>query len=740
MSSTRATPPLDACDAVRRLAQRVLGPRAHEFAFEPADVNTHDRDTFAVEADAGRVTVRGASALTLAAGLHWYLKRVAQCHLSWCGDQLALPSPLPDVRLTVVTSPFRYRYCFNYCTFSYSMAWWDWARWEREIDWMALSGINLPLAITGQEAVWQRVYRAMGLTDEELGGFFAGPAFLAWGWMGNLDGWGGPLPQSWIDRSQQLQQRILARQRELGMTPLLPAFTGHVPGPLQRLYPDARIRRLKDWASHFPGTYLLDPDDPLFTRIGEAFLREQTRMYGTDHFYSCDCFNENSPPSNDLEYLRGMNRSLYDVMARVDPDAHYVMQGWMFFFNPDAPDFWQPPQIKAFLQAVPRGRLVVLDLHSEKHPIWQRTEGYYGTPWIWNVLHGFGGNRSMYGNLRAIARQLHEARAHPDRGHLIGMGVTSEGIGQNPVVYDLTTDLMWRDRRPRLDEWIVEYARRRYGQLPHSAAKAWQILERTVYRMPTSVKATPSCLLTVPPRLEVSARFDTWYPLPDLAQAWELLLISDHALHGVDPWLYDLVDVGRQVLSNLAPLLLGEVKRHHDMGQRPAMELAMQRYLALVLDMDRLLATRREFLLGCWLRDARACATTDAEADHYEWNARTQITMWGGPGGMLRDYARKEWSGLMRGYYHERWRRFFDEVKLAMDAGLPPQWDRIQRDLCEWECQWARRTDAYPCEAQGDAVELSRSLLAHYAADIHRADMPAAGREAAEVVDARVDA
>lgn len=51
----------------------------------------------------------------------------------------------------------RFRYYQNVCTFSYSSVWWDWPRWQREIDWMALNGINLPLAFTGQEALWQEV-------------------------------------------------------------------------------------------------------------------------------------------------------------------------------------------------------------------------------------------------------------------------------------------------------------------------------------------------------------------------------------------------------------------------------------------------------------------------------------------------------------------------------------------------------------------------------------------------------
>jgi alpha-N-acetylglucosaminidase len=51
----------------------------------------------------------------------------------------------------------RFRYYQNVCTVSYSFVWWDWARWEREIDWMALHAINLPLSFNAQEAIWQRV-------------------------------------------------------------------------------------------------------------------------------------------------------------------------------------------------------------------------------------------------------------------------------------------------------------------------------------------------------------------------------------------------------------------------------------------------------------------------------------------------------------------------------------------------------------------------------------------------------
>ena len=83
------------------------------------------------------------------------------------------------------------------------------ARWEQEIDWMALNGINLPLAFVGQEYVWRQVYLQLGLPDSDLASFFSGPAFLPWQRMGNVYEWGGPLPLTWIESRSQLQTRIL---------------------------------------------------------------------------------------------------------------------------------------------------------------------------------------------------------------------------------------------------------------------------------------------------------------------------------------------------------------------------------------------------------------------------------------------------------------------------------------------------------------------------------------------------
>ena len=62
-----------------------------------------------------------------------------------------LPSalPLPPYQKNIRSVP--YSYYENVCTVSYTQAFFSWPQWEQHLDWMAMQGINLPLAFTGQE-------------------------------------------------------------------------------------------------------------------------------------------------------------------------------------------------------------------------------------------------------------------------------------------------------------------------------------------------------------------------------------------------------------------------------------------------------------------------------------------------------------------------------------------------------------------------------------------------------------
>jgi len=310
------------------------------------------------------------------------------------------------------------------------------------IDWMALQGVNMPLAFNGQEAVYARAYAELGLTQQEIWAYFSGPAFLPWNRMGNFKAWGaldapGPisgLDSGWLDAQEALQMQILRAMRAYGMTPVLPGFAGHVPAGLARVFPQANFTVSPAWANFNCSTYgcvtLLDPTDPVFVTVGSTLNKRILAAFGDPSgeevpMFNADTYNEMNPNSGDLNYLRTANANVYAAMKAADARAVYVMQGWLFYPNVSG-DFWTSDRVRAFLAGVPIGAMIILDLFSDGAPQWSRFESYYGHQWIWNSLIVFGGRRGLYGTLESLTTSPYADRTKSSS--LVGIGVTPEAI------------------------------------------------------------------------------------------------------------------------------------------------------------------------------------------------------------------------------------------------------------------------------------------------------------------------
>lgn len=397
-------PPAEQMDAARGLLARLLPSHSASFEFRVISMEqcggkacfVIDNHPLCDGEGTPEILILGVSGVEISSGLHWYLKHYCAAHISWDktgGAQLSSvphPGSLPRVPSGGVLNrrPVDWSYYQNAVTSSYSFAWWDWERWEKEIDWMALQGINLPLAFTGQEAIWQKVFQRYNISKSDLDDFFGGPAFLAWSRMANMHGWGGPLPQTWLDDQLALQKKILSRMYAFGMFPVLPAFSGNIPAALKSKFPSAKVAHLGNWFTvdsnpRWCCTYLLDASDPLFVEIGKFFIEEQIREYGrTSHIYNCDTFDENTPPLSDPNYISSLGAATFRGMQSGDDDAIWLMQGWLFSYDP----FWKPPQMKALVHSVPVGRMIVLDLYAEVKPVWINSDQFYGVPYIWKVV------------------------------------------------------------------------------------------------------------------------------------------------------------------------------------------------------------------------------------------------------------------------------------------------------------------------------------------------------------------
>jgi alpha-N-acetylglucosaminidase len=701
--------------ASKQLIHRILPNHANQFIVE--QIGTASKDTFQISSRNGKIVLAGNNGVSIASALYYYLNEYCHCQITWNGENLNLPSKLPVVSNKIKkSSPYEYRYYLNYCTYNYSMSWWDWQRWEKEIDWMALHGINMPLAITGEEYVWNEVYKEMGFTDKELSTFFCGPSYFSWFWMGNLDGWGGPLPLSWMISHKELQQKILKRERELGMKPVLSAFTGHVPAAFRQKYPNAKLKQT-NWNNGFSDTYILDSEDPLFAEIGKKYLEKQTQIFGTDHLYSADTFNENEPPSDDPEFLSKLSARVYDGMRQADPKAVWVMQGWLFFSDRK---FWHAPQIKALLDAVPNDRMIILDLITEYEPVWKRTEAYYGKPWIWNMLHNFGGNISLFGQMEAVASQPAAALNDAQSGKLKGIGLTMEAIEQTPVLYELMTANTWRTTPINLDQWLTKYIRNRYGKGTTASNttmfKAWQVLKSTVYNG-KEIRDGAESILTGRPTMDSATRWTKTklnYERRELIPAWDLFMRTADVYAKSDGFQYDLVDLTRQVLANYArPLQVKWVKAYETKDLASFKKYSNQ-YIELIDDMDNLLATRKDFLLGKWIADARRCGTTNAEKALYEQNARDLITLWGDADSPLHEYSCRQWSGLMTDFYKVRWQKFFEATRLAMESGKQLDIAAFDKEIAQWEWKWVNTQKTFPTEPRGNSVQTAKLLYKKY--------------------------
>ena len=683
------------------LVKRLLPKQAHSFVFETI-TDENGADVFEIESRNDRIVLRGNNGVAMAMGLNWYLKHFCHCHVSWCGNQLRLPEPLPRVEPKVrQVSWAKHRYFLNYCCFGYSLPWWDWPKWEQLIDWMALNGVNMPLAVTGQEAVWDSVCRQLGMSDAQVTEFLAGPPYLPFQWMGCLDGYGGPLPKKWISKRQELEKKILARERAFGMKPVLQGFTGHVPGAVAKLFPGAPLQKIKwiEWE-----TYLLDPLDPLFAKIAKMYMEEQTRLYGSDHLYASDTFIEMTPPNGDLKYLADLARAIYHGMANTDQQAIWVIQGWPFMIQQQ---FWTQPRLKGFLDAIPNDRMVVLDLACEWNPVWSKTEAFCGKPWLWCNVQNFGRRVYLAAWLGRNNDGLFGARQDPKSGKLIGLGFVNEGLCYNPVAYDFMFEAAWRTNAVDLPAWIDEYAHHRYGSQNVAAARAWRILLDAVYMN----GAGPASVIDRFPKLQVASTPHVCNS--KLSKAWRALDEASSELGQTDTFRFDLVNVARQALVNHAGVLQSDIAKARKANDVARFEQASKHFLQLIADVDELLATRKEFLLGDYLEDARRWGDTKDERAKCEWNARRVLTLWG-QALELNDYAGKEWSGMFNGYYALRWKNYLDAVAESMRNNKPFDDAKYEKDSVTWTAAWADNHETYSAKPRGDSVAVAHRLLVKY--------------------------
>ena len=692
--------------AMQSMVKRLIPAYAENFQFrkiKPID----GKDCFRLDAsDPRKIIISGNNANSMAMGLNHYLRYYCLTTISWYADiPVEMPETLPAVEKPIqIEAKVDRRFFLNYCTYGYTMPFWQWKDWERLIDWMALNGINMPLAITGQEAVWYKVWKKIGLTDEEIRSYFTGPTYLPWHRMANIDGWNGPLPMHWLDSQVELQTKILTRERELNMKPVLPAFAGHVPGALKRIFPEANIQNLGKWAG-FAEEYrchFLNPEEALFATIQKQYIKEQTRLFGTDHIYGVDPFNEVDPPSWEPEYLSKVSADMYHTLTAADPKAEWMQMTWMFYF--DRKD-WTAPRVKAMLTGVPQGKMVLLDYHCENVELWKTIEHFHGQPYIWCYLGNFGGNTTLTGNVKESGVRLDNTLINGG-SNFKGIGSTLEGLDVMQFPYEYIFEKAWTlntDDR----SWLNALADRHTGVTSEPVREAWDILFNQVYvQVPRTLAVLPNLR---PVMNKPNNRTSINYPNTALLQAWQKLLQAPDCNR--DALRLDIITVGRQLLGNYFLTVKDDFDRMYEAKDLPALKARAAEMREILNDLERLNAFHSRCSLDKWISDARKYGNTPELKNYYEKNARNLITTWGG---RLNDYASRTWAGLIKDYYSKRWDMYLDAVVAAVENNREFDQEKLDGEFRLFEDSWVSSTRPVEVTPEGDLLIYARFLLNKY--------------------------
>lgn len=654
---------------------RTIGEtNASKFSFHFTE--SKNSDFYSVKVADNKVQVSGSSVTAMCRGAYDYLRNDCNSIISWSGIKINIPEKLPHVEKTV-SSPFKYRYYMNTVTHGYTTPYWDWQRWEKELDWMAMHGMNMPLIGGAHEAILYRVFEKLGLTQNEIMAYFTGPAHFPWNRMGEINGWDGPLPMSFFQKQIELNHKMLDRMKKLEMHPIIHAFAGFVPKGISRICPNEEVREL-NWGGFVEKVHILSPESELFTLIGKMYIEEWEKEFGKGEFYLADSFNEmdvplNEDPETANKELAAYGEAVYKPIREINPDAVWVMQGWTFPYHRDKNGklFWTPERLQAMMSKIPDDKLLILDMANEYNALfwkidysWKMYNGFFGKQWIYSFIPNMGGKVPLNGVLDFYAQAPVEALQYKNKGKLVGFGFAPEGIENNEVIYELLSDWGWRNEPIDLDNWLEMYCNARYGGYPPNMKESWELLLKSCFGT-----------FTDHPRFKYQFRpgsknNGTVHQSEEFTKAVHLFLSCSDDLDNNELYVFDAIELGVQYLGLKTDGLL--IKAQSTKGEK-SIEL-YEEAIGLMKTMDQLLVSHPNHKLENWVNFARNFGDSPEEKQYYESNAKRLITTWGGE---VNEYAARTWNGLIGTYYLPRLQNWIDAEK-----------NNTKFDMLKWEENW----------------------------------------------------
>ena len=659
-----------------------------------ANLAQNGKDVFVIASGNGKPCIKGNTQLSVATGINWYLNHYAHINLSWSNPKTDLVSaslPVPNGEETHVCNT-TYRYNLHTNTFSNSMALWTWDRWQQEIDWMALHGVNAPLNIVGLEVVTRNFLTRLDVESWVINTYITGPAYLSWFANNQIQGLGATawaegvtmegIPEWWYTCQEELCKQMLTRMREFGMQPVLPGFSGQVPNNFTNV--NINTGDILDngiWLNEIhERPDIVKPGTDSYNKLAAIYYEELHKVMGISELYGIDPFHDGELPVGitNTECYPGIMAQLdayfstdYAITAK---DSYKVNEEpkWFIHYHNDMP---QSGAFEAMNKAY-ADRFVALDINADiaNNSMWNN-DTYNGYPYIFCMLNDFGGRNGLHGRMESTMNNYFNAIANDNS--IQGIGATPEGIETNHIVYDMLFELPWMSTRPNLNEWLKDYAHARYGTDNTTALEALQTLKESVWNCTTDQLGASEAVILARPEWNLkSVSHDgttaLYYNPYDVLQAADKLLSIREQItsqDGKNNYNYDITDIVRQAMVDYAAELLPLINDMRKAGNTAEYRRLYELFLNLMLDLDGMLAYNEFFNLSTWthraheiVEDVNMANLGDNECNWLECNIRSLITVWAPyADNYMHDYSNRCWAGLIKDYYYKRWAYFFEK-------------------------------------------------------------------------------
>lgn len=711
-SETVYNRPITAVEVIENvygIIDRTIGAQYRTwFTFELTEKNS-EHDFFELSDVSGKIHIKGNEGLSLATGLNYYFKNYVNVHISEQTKQVKMPDQVVPVGDAVrKETPYKVRYAFNYCTLNYTFSFFGEEDWQRENDWLALNGVNVVLDLAGQEATWIRFLMNFGYSFDDAKDWLTGPSYYAWQFMDNMESFGGPIPDGYVKDRLELARSTQRWKRSLGMQTVLQGYAGMIQTNFSEYQPNVKVVAQGNW-NGFSRPYMIATDSREYDDYARKFYETQEFVYGkTTRYYAVDPFHEGGiRPTGLTDNI--IAKEVLESLLEYDKEAVWIVQGW------------QSNPTNSLLKGMGEHKnkhVLIVDLIKYPLKSWTKYNKlkydnttldaleFNGTNWAWCLLANFGGNPSMHGQLDVMVEDILNARKTSD--YMQGIGVISEAMHENPVIYDLIFDLTWVDETFDVNQWIDKYIYRRYGGISENAKLAWRTMRNSNYNH--GVRFTSELFGMKGKAPQSYGKQNIPYGAENLETAFRLLAEEYDKFKDSECYRYDLTEIMRQVVSNYAVLTYNDVLSAIEKKSLNEFKDKKNDFLNAFELLNEVQATQKEQLGGEWIGKAIDLGESydDFSKATFEMNAKTLITTWGSRGSSsLKDYGWRNYEGIFIDVYKTIWSEYLDKIEKNLTDGTPVQTISAS-EYFNFYWNWIMNSQNYTRKAKNSPQDVKR--------------------------------